>query len=85
MESQYTATLLADGRVLFVGGLDTTSYFSPSAVRYDLATESFTKAGSISTRRGRHTATLLLDGKVLAAGGMADGGTPSLASAEVFP
>lgn len=68
--SGHTATLLADGRVLVVGG----SYYSPivdfaSAELYDPASGTFTPTGSMSTPRDHHTASLLPDGRVLIAGG----------------
>ena len=54
-----TATLLLDGRVLFVGA---------SAQVYDPATASWTPTGSLTDRHFGHTATLLRDGRVLVAG-----------------
>jgi hypothetical protein len=60
----HTATLLADGRVLIVGGYD-----EVSAEVFDPATERFTVTGSMREPRRMHSATLLPDGKVLVAGG----------------
>ena len=54
-----TATLLLDGRVLFVGA---------SAQLYDPATESWTPTARMAQSHGAHTATLLRDGRVLVAG-----------------
>lgn len=78
-----TATLLADGRVLLVGGLanpnlsattdgggaaDTTPM---SAEVYDPASGTFSPTGASSGMRVGHTANLLGDGHVLVAGGLA--------------
>ncbi len=63
-----TATRLADGRVLFVGGNNDTTTFA-SAQIYDPATGEFSQTGSLITGRMGHTATLLADGRVLIAGG----------------
>lgn len=68
----HTATLLADGRVLFVGGfrtdrdgatatLGTAEYFDPATGTFSLAPE--------LPVRAFHTATALPDGQVLLAGG----------------
>jgi hypothetical protein len=54
-----TATVLLDGRVLFVGA---------SANLYDPATASWTATSSMERGRFGHTATLLRDGRVLIAG-----------------
>jgi hypothetical protein len=55
----YTATMLLDGRVLFVGR---------SAQLYDPATASWTATGSMARRDSGHFATLLRDGRVLVTG-----------------
>jgi len=60
--SGYTATLVADGKVLVTGG-DTAS-----AELYDPITGTWTTTGSMITVQESHTATLLLDGRVLVAG-----------------
>jgi len=86
--SGHTATLLADGRVLVVGGYaydDCDTYCLhqiADAEVWDPETESFDPAGSLVEARGGHTATLLPDGHVLIVGG-ADG-FGELASAEVW-
>ena len=66
----YSITLLADGRVLIVGG-DATGR---SAELYDPSVGAFVATGSMITARpGGHSATLLADGRVLIAGGDATG------------
>jgi uncharacterized repeat protein (TIGR01451 family) len=78
--SAHTATLLADGRVLLVGGFDGGS--NNSAEIFDPATNSWTLAQNMSVGRLEHTATLLSDGRVLVAGG-ASSPVP-LSSAEIY-
>lgn len=95
----HTATLLADGRVLVVGG-QTCVYIGDagcdapislaSAEIYHPDTGTWSATGSMATSRYAHTATRLLDGRVLVAGGFFDAGAwapevPSyLASAELY-
>ena len=74
-----TATLLSDGRVLFVGGGPDRG---ASAELYDPATGVFAPTGdTTSARGGFHSATRLADGRVLLAGGLAPIATDS---AEVY-
>jgi hypothetical protein len=77
--SFHTATLLASGKVLVVGGGQDPA--APSLELDDPATNRRTAAGSLATNRARHTATLLASGKVLVAGG--DDGSIELPSAEL--
>lgn len=81
----HTATLLNDGRVLVVGGIDASDGFDnlATAELYDPNTGRFTPTGSLGQGRAHQTATLLNDGRVLIAGGYG-GGTLSLASAEIY-
>ena len=73
----HTATLLADGTVLIVGGVlgvpDLLSGGSvpalASAEIYDPVTNSFSSVGGMSNRRVNHTATLLPSGMALIVGG----------------
>jgi N-acetylneuraminic acid mutarotase len=66
---KHTATLLLNGNILIVGGLDRTNKALASAEVYNLATDRWTSVGSMATGRLDHTATLLPSGKVLVAGG----------------
>ncbi len=64
----HTATLLPDGRVLVVGGMDADGAIA-AAELYDPSTETFAVTGSLATARAGHTATALVDGRVLVVGG----------------
>jgi hypothetical protein len=73
----HTATLLADGTVLIVGGVQGVPDLAAngsvpalaSAEIYDPVTNSFSSVGGMSNRRMNHTATLLPSGMVLIVGG----------------
>jgi WD40 repeat protein len=70
----HTATVLANGKVLIVGGVSSSSLApTPTAEIYDPATGIFTSTGSMATARAGHTATLLPNGTVLIAGGLDTG------------
>lgn len=92
-----TATRLADGRVLFVGGAGTSDMSASSsgastdttpmtAEVYDPATGTFSPTGAPARPRMAHTANLLGDGHVLVAGGMdaSSGQDPFLKAAELY-
>ncbi|MBX0328115.1 hypothetical protein K2Z83_10540 [Oscillochloris sp. ZM17-4] len=79
--TDHTATLLASGQVLVVGGSGSSGYLS-SAELYDPATGNWSATGSLATARRRHTATLLASGQVLVVGG--SDGSGYLSSAEVY-
>src|SRR5262249_7044591 len=64
-----TATLLANGKVLVVGGTSDGTTALSSAELYDPGTNTWSAAGSLGTARDGHTATLLANGKVLVTGG----------------
>jgi Putative Ig domain/Kelch motif/Galactose oxidase, central domain len=78
----HTASLLAGGKVILMGGLDSTFKALASAELFDPISQSFTPAGSMGTARAFHTAAVLKDGTVLVIGGT--DGTAALASAEVY-
>ena len=69
--SGHTATLLADGRVLVVGGNNSGSVLRTAEI-YDPASDRWRPTTNLSARES-HTATLLPDGRVLVAGGSAGG------------
>lgn len=77
-----TMTLLADGRVLIVGGRVGNNP-TDAAELFDPTTETFSLTGSLNEAREFHTATLLLDGRVLVTGGLPAQGT-ALATAELW-
>jgi hypothetical protein len=86
--AQDTATLLADGRVLFTGALDDATDPSPVEV-YDPGTGTFILTGSMRTPRVFYAVAPLLDGRVLIVGGSENGGSGDnpprdLASAELY-
>lgn len=76
----HTATLMADGRVLVVGGAEAAAgargngeysgRLLASAELYDPATGTWTATGSLRTARESHFAMLLEDGRVLVVGGL---------------
>jgi hypothetical protein len=83
--ASYTATLLADGRVLVTGGTTDGLTALASATLYDPKTGAFSPTGSLATPRFGQTATLLADGRVLVAGGYnTDSKPPVVASAELY-
>ncbi len=67
--AHHTATLLPNGKVLIVGGVNVGGEPLRSAEIYDPSTGSFSPAGDMATVVGEHTAVLLSDGRVLIAGG----------------
>jgi hypothetical protein len=69
--SGHTATLLADGRVLIVGGRGLYPNGGlTSAELFDPKTGAFVETGSMSAARQDHVAVLLADGRVLIVGGV---------------
>jgi hypothetical protein len=74
IRTSFTATLLADGRVLVAGGSGDTS-----AELYDPTTGTFSKTGPMTARTDSQTAVLLADGRVLLVGG-----TEAYKSAELY-
>ncbi|HYL92319.1 MAG TPA: kelch repeat-containing protein [Alphaproteobacteria bacterium] len=82
----HTATLLANGQVLILGGLERNGVMQPTAELFDPATGRFTPVGKPQTPRGwGATSVRLKDGKVLIAGGStATCVSCSLAAAELY-
>lgn len=80
-----TATLLRNGTVLVVGGMDGHGAPLATAEVYKPETNRWTAAGAMATTRVDHSATLMTDGRVLVSGGI-KGSIPSetLASAEIY-
>lgn len=76
----HTSTLLADGRVLVVGG--SSSGQAAASVAFDSASSTWSQSGLLNTPRGMHTATLLADGRLLVTGGV--GASGPLDGSEVF-
>jgi N-acetylneuraminic acid mutarotase len=72
--SGHTATLLADGNLLVVGG--GTGYCEI----YSAANNSWSGTAGLASGRTRHSATLLATGKVLVTGGRDGAGVPTLES-----
>jgi len=79
----HTATSLANGKVLLVGGCYPGCSTTGSAELYDLATGTWSYTGNLNTDRAWHSATLLPNGKVLVAGGWDNNARP-LNSAELY-
>lgn len=70
----HSATLLANGKVVVIGGMERNGIFFDSAEIFDAETNKFTVSKSrMSRARTGHTATLLPDGKVLIVGGYGNG------------
>ncbi|MBX6752224.1 MAG: hypothetical protein IRY85_21615, partial [Micromonosporaceae bacterium] len=83
----HTATLLADGRVLVVGGCATDGCTTADGVpdsEYYVPGQGFTAGPALEQPRQGHSATLLADGRVLIVGGWAREGAAPLDAAEVF-
>lgn len=78
----HTATLLPDGDILLVGGVDTAGT-TLTSVQISLERQgTFLNAAPLTVARASHTATLLPNGEVLVAGGRNSGGV--LNTAQVY-
>ncbi len=82
--ASHTATLLPNGKVIIIGGMERNGVFFESAEIFNPQTDNFTKAkGKMSIKRVGHTATLLPDGKILIVGGWSNRDLPE-SSAEIY-
>jgi N-acetylneuraminic acid mutarotase len=81
--AEFTTTLLQNGRVLVVGGIDSNASPLSRAEIYDPGTKTWDSAASMNTERAAHTATLLPDGKVLVTGGY-NNSAAALTDAEIY-
>jgi hypothetical protein len=80
----HSATVLPDGGVAILGGLDATGLPVREAEVFAPETGTFRLFGPVGLRpRARHTATLLTEGQVLVVGGVAPDGV-TLAEAELW-
>jgi len=70
VRTAHTATTLADGRVLLLGGQDVNDVVQNTAEIFDPATGVSSAVAPMSTPRSQHTATLLASGRVFVAGGV---------------
>jgi hypothetical protein len=79
----HTATVLANGKVVVVGGSNSLFTVTKTIEIYNPSTDSWTlSAHQLTTARQNHTATLLTDGRILIAGG--DNGSSPLDSYQVY-
>jgi hypothetical protein len=81
--SGHAAALLADGRVLIIGGHDAAKKPIAAVEIFDPTTSSFTNAPPIPTPRLLSLAIALTDGRVLVAGGVG-AGNKGLTDAQLF-
>jgi hypothetical protein len=74
--TEHSATLLASGKVLVVGGFTSGvngAFDNARAELYDPCSDSWSPAGAVREGRNGHSAVLLRDGRVLVVGGALDG------------
>jgi N-acetylneuraminic acid mutarotase len=81
--AEHSATLLADGQVLAVGGLGASGALA-SVERYDPTTSIWRRATSLPGPRYGHSTTLLRDGRLLVAGGRAEPDGPYLSTSLLY-
>ena len=83
----HTASLLPDGRVLVVGGIDNNRRELASAEIWNPRSGTWRSAGRLHDARWHHAAVVLDDGRVLVVGGLRSSravGAEALASAEIW-
>ena len=80
----HTATHLADGSVLVVGGCDIDGCGRATATAFRLTPAGAQPVAPLVQARAGHTATALADGRVLVVGGYAAESTLPLATAEIY-
>ncbi len=68
--SEFTASLLPDGRVMVVGGVDNLGNAIARVGIYDPMADAWSATASLHEARSLHTATVLDDGRVLVVGGL---------------
>jgi hypothetical protein len=83
---EHQASLLPDGRVLVMGGLNSLQEFvsQESAEIFDPATGQFSPTGDLLEPRAFAPSVSLADGRVLIIGGWVAGNLPLLATSEVY-
>ena len=81
--AKHSATVMADGAVLVVGGFDGQGRAMAAAELFEPSTQSWRTLPPAQCARYSHTATLLGDGRVLVAGGIGDDGRAT-ACAEIW-
>jgi large repetitive protein len=74
--SGHSATLLADGRVLVVGGRSPGGVLLTTVETYDPVLGEWSQAAELPAARADHAAVGLTDGRVLIRGGIGQDGTP---------
>lgn len=82
--ASHSATVLPDGKVIIIGGLNSPQSFLSDAEIFNPETNQFSLlSGKMNTPRAGHTATLLPDGKILIVGGWSKLNTAE-SSAELY-
>lgn len=65
----HAAVSAADGSVIVTGGSRGTGILSDAVDRFDPATRTFTRIGTLATGRSNHSALRLADGRIMVVGG----------------
>ncbi|MBI2363068.1 MAG: hypothetical protein HYV15_06770, partial [Elusimicrobia bacterium] len=80
--ANFTATLLRDGRVFVVGGVNASNGVLNTTWLFNPLTWTWSGGANLNTGRHSHTATLLRDGRVFVAGG--NSGLGEIGKAEIY-